>query len=232
METNPLDTNQMDTNQQAVTSEQTSDWFITDTLRGEGSRPDWLEPKYKSIESQAKAYKEVRKQLGAMTGAPESYNLDNYKETLDIDNPHLKEFLGYARDNKLSQEAVDRTLKSFVDYASDFIPDERAEAEKIGPERLARVQSWAKNTLSEQALNALDRLPIREDIVGLLDELRTLKTEPSLPNALQAQSHAPRAATKAEILQELRDNYQKYETNPHYRQDLEARLASAVESGR
>src|SRR5205809_15380 len=83
--------------------------YLAEGIPGQGSRPDYLDDKFSNLAEQAKAYKEVRKALGAQTGAPESYDFGEYKDILDLNNDHLKDYLNYARENRLSQDAFSRT---------------------------------------------------------------------------------------------------------------------------
>ena len=60
-----------------------NEWYLDEGIVGQGNRPEYLEPKYKSVVEQAKAYKEARKALGAMSGAPETYDLSAFDEFID-----------------------------------------------------------------------------------------------------------------------------------------------------
>ena len=65
-----------------VHQHQEPSWYLMEGIPGQGDRPDFLEPKYKTMAEQAKAYKELQKALGATNGAPDDYDFGEYKESL------------------------------------------------------------------------------------------------------------------------------------------------------
>ena len=225
---NPTDAHPV---QEGIAAAEMGAWYLTDTLVGQGPRPDYLEPKYRSVEAQAKAYKETRQALGAMSGAPENYDLSEVQDYIDPSNSHIQEFLSYAKENKLSQDAVGRFLKTFVDYGTSFLPNEEEEIAKVGPNTVDQVRNWAKNTLSPKALAALDKIPVSAEIFEALNEIRQMSgRSPMLPTG---QQHAEtfKAPTLDEVKSELRNNYDRYQKDEIYRKDLDQRFTALVEKG-
>jgi hypothetical protein len=207
-------------------------WYIDEGVPGTGPRPDYLQPKYKSLAEQAKAYPELRKSLGAMTGAPDQYSLDDFATDIDVNSPHLKGFLDYAKQNRFSQEAVSTTLKSLVDYEKSMMPDENAEMEKLGPEGQKKrgiIDQWAKNSLSPDAQKVYDILPKSAEVLTFMDELRQ-KSIASSSNPPSSTSHNTpfKPLTEAEVRQEMRDNYEKYQSNPGYREEIRRKLEQCL----
>ena len=208
-------------------------WWVDEGMAGQGPRPDYLQPKYKSLAEQAKAYNEARKSLAAMTGAPDSYALDDFKDHIDIESPPLQEFLKYAREQRFNQEAVATTVKHIIDYEKRKVPDENEEMAKLGtdgPKKRGIVDQWAKNTLSKESQDAYEALPKTADVIKFMDELRQKSiasmSNPPAANGASTQNFKP--MNEAEIRQEMRDNYEKYQNSPQYREEIRRKLEQVL----
>lgn len=225
-----LDTNQPSTPSEPVNAPEAA-WYLYEGVPGPGEKPEWLDSKYKNAAEQAKAYKEARKALGAMAGAPEEYNLDAYKEHLDLENQHLRDFLCYAKDNKFTQDALDKSIKTFLDYSNDYVEEPPAPFERADKETEDRVVNWAKANLPQSVQDALGKLPADKNLVTGLEEMRKKMTSQNNNLPIGNQEVNNQAPTEASLRQELRDNYKKYTENEIYRKDFEARLAKVVGQG-
>jgi hypothetical protein len=210
-------------------------WYIDEGVPGSGPRPDYLQPHFKSLAEQARSYPELRKALGAQSGAPEKYDVTEFEKEVELTNPHLQEFLTYAKENKFSQEAVSRTLKSLVQYENSYMPDETAEVAKLGPDgekRRAVIEQWAKNTLTPDSHKVFAGIPKTADVLKFMDEMRqkamTSSSNPPIPSDHQTPLSI---ITEADVRQEMRDNYDKYLNNPKYREEIERKLKVAVGEG-
>lgn len=208
---------------------QSDSWYLTEGVPGQGPRPDFLEPKYKTVAEQAKAYKEARKALGALSGAPEAYDLGEYTQVLDPEHPALQDFMKYAKENRFSNDAVTKIAETFAKYQESQEPDLTAELEKLGPqgkEKVEVVNNWAKNNLSEKAFTALSQMPQTAETVELMDEIRQmyLRGRGTIPTA---QDHAAsfKADSEAAIRSEMNQNRDRYYTDPVYRAEISRRLA-------
>lgn len=232
--------NYMDTNQDATIkspldeSQAIASWFITDALPGSGNRPEWLESKYKSVEDQAKGYKEIRKAMGARSGAPEKYDLGEYNQYFDVSaDEDLSGFLTYCKDNHLSQDAVHKVFDTFVNYAKKQVPDENVELEKIGSEKYERLQNWAMSNLSEKSRDAFKKYPLDAELVDAMEEIRMMHSNNQghmnkMPTGNEQPGANRNPSSVEDITKELRENFDKYNSNADYRKDLEARLIKAV----
>lgn len=159
------------------------EWFILEGQAGEGDRPEYLAPKYNSIEDQAKAYTELEKRLGAHTGAPEEYALsipealakDSEGNELSVDDfynledPYLKGFMSKAKECGLSQEAFTAIHHMYIEAEHQGIEEDRAEAMKLlgdtGNERLSRIAKWGKANLTEDDYQLMFNL-VQQDSRG------------------------------------------------------------------
>ena len=217
--------------EQVITTDRASDhikdssqWYLAEGVPGQGSRPDYLDDKFSNLAEQAKAYKEVRKALGAQTGAPESYDFGEFKEHLDLDNTHLKDFLNYARENRLSQDAFSRTIKTFVEYDRSRAPNLDEEIAKLGPDgakRIETIQTWASNNLSDKSLETIGKIGTRADVIEFLDELRQYQHHNAtvLPTSEGAASGF-KPLTKAEVTEKMIANYPQYLKDSRYRAEI------------
>jgi hypothetical protein len=207
-------------------------WHYADGIPGQGERPDYLESKYKSVAEQARAYKEAQKLLGAQGGAPESYDFKELQEHIDQDNPHIQEFITYAKENKFSQDAFSKSLKTFVKYEQSKLPNVDAEIAKLGVngmEKVNTVTNWIKNNLTPEAAKALEKLPVKAEVINMLDELRQrqVSMQTKIPAGEKtAQSFTP--LTVAEVEAEMLQNYSRYQNDPGYRAQITAKFEQAV----
>jgi hypothetical protein len=214
------------------TTSESATWYIREGVPGAGPKPDFLEDKYPTMEHQARAYKDVRKALGAMTGAPEQYDLSEYQDFVDTSNPHMDAFLKFAKDSKLSQDAVKTTVKSFVEYSKSNQPDIQKELERLGPDgqrKIEVVNNWAKSTLSPKSFEALSSVPQTADVVLLMDELRQLQVAGRSQIAdpvLHAESFRP--LTVEEVRAEMSANRDKYLNDKNYRAEIQRKLQQVL----
>jgi hypothetical protein len=208
-----------------------NEWYYVEGIPGSGPRPDYLESKYKSIADQAKAYKEARSELGRLHGSvPEQYDVSDHQDWIDPTNPHLKGFLDFAKDKKLSQEVVSKAMGTLVEYEKSMMPDTTLDAES--QKKMGIVENWAKNTFSPEGIRAFEILPKTKEIVGMLDEMRQ-KEYANRSKAPTSMDHASsfKVQTEAEIRTEMREQGAKYINDSAYRADVARRLAQVLGEG-
>lgn len=210
-------------------SEQVETWYLDENIPGSGERPDYLEGKYKSVAAQAKAYKEARSALGALSGAPDAYNLDGFKDHLQIDSPAIKNFTEYAKGNRINQDAIEKFLNTMVDYENSQIPDIKDELSKLegGEQRYNTVQTWAKNTLSQSAYETFDIIPKTAQTIAFFDELRQKEASARRTGGEGLSAAHEKPVTMSDLKAELNANYKRYQTDNHYRANLENRMRLA-----
>jgi hypothetical protein len=206
-------------------------WYLDEGKPGEGARPEYLRPKYNSVAAQAKAYTELEKRFGE---APENYDLGPYTEHVDVNNKHLKEFMGHAKEHRLTQDAFTKMIGSFVDYDKSMQVDINAEIAKLGadgPNKVKVVQQWAKNTLSPEQFKAMDGLPQTAEMVNIMDELRQrmMSMSAKTPNDNGGSNFKP--ITEAEVRAEIRSNPDKYLNDAAFRKQINEKLQLAVGKG-
>lgn len=206
-------------------------WYWDEGVPGSGERPEWLKPKYKKVVDQAKGYNEIEKMVGQPVQVPDDYDLKDFGEILDLENPAIADLKAKAKDLKLSQDHVKTLVDSFANYHKSMLPDTDAEIAKLGEHanvRINTVNTWASNHLSDKALETLGAISNTAAVVELMDEIRQLhlQTASKVPHG-----HAP---VKAEVLTpqsvqaEIVQNYERYKADPAYRREMSAKMARAV----
>lgn len=207
-------------------------WYYADELPGKGDRPDWLSSKYKTLEDQAKAYKELEKKFGEV---PEDYDLSKSK-FIDPDYAPFEDLKKFAKEKRIPQEFIDKTLETFDKYMDEFTIDFTEETKKLGEnanERLTVLDNWTKANLSKDSYEALNSSLKTAEAFKALEEIRgkMMSNATQIPNGNDGGSAAT-AATLTEIQNELMNpaNLAKYKTDPVYRKDYAARLENASKS--
>ena len=167
------------------------------------AKPDWLADKFWNPDLKAprteilgKAYNELE---GKMRGkeedlresiraemrssAPDSYKVnlsedlkipDNVDLNFSDDDPLVKWFFGFAKDQGMSQETVDKALNEYVGIELAGMTDIAAEIEKLGDhgqDRMLRVHNWLESKLSDDQFKAMNPLLNSSDSVEALEVL-------------------------------------------------------------
>jgi hypothetical protein len=204
-------------------------WYLDENIPGAGARPEFLESKYKSVAAQAKAYKEARTALGGLSGAPDAYDFSNYQERVQVDNPAIKNFAEYAKNNRINQDAFNKVLDTLADYENSQIPDLKAELAKLdgGEQRFNTVETWAKNNLSQSAYEIFDVIPKTAQTIAFFDEIRQREASARQTGGHNLQNQAEKPVTMSDLKAELRANYRKNQDDPNYRQQRENRMRLA-----
>lgn len=175
------------------------EWFLIENMKGDGERPAWLKSKYKSVEAQAKAYDELEKRFGGLSGAPEAYNY----EGTDIESIGLeptsdvtKNFESIAKQLNLNQESFTKIFNYFANEVAPAISEgenisavnvekERAKLGSEGMKRAQQVRGWLENKLSESDFKAIKGTIVTADAVNAYYNLINKVTAgilPTLPN--------------------------------------------------
>jgi hypothetical protein len=212
-------------------------WYVDEGVPGMGARPEYLEEKYGYVMAkQAKAYKDAQKLLGTLRPAPEEYDFGEQQEYIDKENHHIKNFILYAKENKIQQETFGKVINTLVEYDKSKQPNTSDEIAKLGSDGIQKIntlQNWIKNNLTPESAKALEKLPVRAEVVLMLDEVRQLhmNTLAKIPADTQ-KGPAFSPISKAEIEAEMFANYPKYQNDPAYRAQITAKFAQLMSSGK
>ena len=205
-------------------------WYFDENIPGSGDRPEYLEPKYKSVAEQAKAYKEARKALGALSGAPDSYNLDPYAQHIQLDNPAIKNLTEYAKANRINQDAMDKFVNTLKEYEESQIPNLSEELAKLdgGAQRYDTVTQWAKNTMSQSDFEVFEAIPKTAETIGFFDSLRQKEATMRQTGSMSNNHTQEKPVTLNDLKSEMRANYKRYTEDSQYRANLENRMKLAA----
>jgi len=188
-----------------------SGWKWSEKFEGEGEKPEWLRKDFKTVEAQAKAYNDLVKKFGALTGAPESYdfkNVENSKYHVHSEAENSKEFAKIAKEMNLSQSGFEKILKFFNEKVAPTFKnsgspsiDSKAEIAKLGDggvDKIKTLDTWLKNTQKENYQVLRNMMRSAEEINALWS-LRRLTiasdtsestTSPSIGSQSKADRHA------------------------------------------
>jgi len=210
-----------------------TEWFVRDGVKGEGDRPEWLLKKYGyNLEKQAQALPHAEKMIGSTQGAPEEYDFGQYKESFDLADPNIQEFIQFSKINRLSQDVFSKAIDTFVKYAQARTPDHSKELEKLGPDGAQKIQTvtlWAQNNLSPKSLATLSEICDTADVVEFLDEIRQYqyhqRSQPPIGSVVP-NSFTP--LTKAQVESEMASNYSRYCNDKAYRDEIAKKFEQAV----
>lgn len=206
-------------------------WFWDEGRPGEGARPEWLEPQYKSVADKARAHTELKKKLVAGEGkAPDNYDFADYKEKLDTANPHLQKFMETARQNHLSQDTFKEMIGTLYEYEQSKLPNIDAEIAKLGPNANAIIETnrrWAANHLSQEACDTLGNIGNTAEAIKLMDEIRQVSLSmtsqpPGSSSAGEGFVQLTQADWEAELA--VPTNASRYLNDAKYRQEMQNKL--------
>ncbi len=220
--------------QEPVPAPTSDDWFFMDGVKGTGQRPDYFEPKYKTLADQAKAYKELASKLGMK--APENYDMSKYSDKIDTSNEHVLGLLTFAKEKNLAQEVIEGIFDTYSKVVDSSKIDYAKEIEKLGAggrQKIETVAQWAANTLSEGAIATINRMGHTAEFINLLDEMRQFHSyanQSAQPPGVTASPGLFKVETVPEIEKELLvpANSKRYLDDEGYRDEIHSRLQRAT----
>lgn len=201
-------------------------WFIDEGVAGIGSRPAWLNEKFKTVADLAKSYSELEKKVGTV---PDDYDFSKSK-FIDPDYVPFQELKQFGKEKRVPQEFMDKMLESMDKYMDEFSTDPEEEMKKLGDnarDRIKTLDNWAKANLSNDSYEALTSNLKNAESIKALEELRgrMMSGTPQVPNGNDGAVH--NSATLDDVKLELSNNLGKYKSDPVYRKDIQTRLEVA-----
>lgn len=207
------------------------EWYLREGIKGEGDKPEWFnDKKYKTIEDQAKAQRELEKRFGAFTGAPENYELKLpvgedgqplVEGEFDTDHPILKQFMADAKEMGLSQDGFERILGMFATYEAQANSiDVAAQKEQIGKDADSRIKSlaqWGGANLSPDEYNVFKGMTATADQFKVLEKLVQKSRPAQVPrgDTVNSDGMTPDKLREMKFAKDANGN-RKTETDPDY----------------
>jgi hypothetical protein len=203
-------------------------WHWDDNTPGTGDRPDWLQPKFKSVAEAAKSFNELEKLKGS---APQAYDYAAGESWIEPDYEPFIEMAEFAKKNHVPQVVMDKFLDSVGKYLDEFKVDINEEKQKLGAnasERLKTLNNWAQSNLSQKSFEALTAGMRTAEAIEALEEIRNKMLGQSSMVPGGNESVATGGMTMEEYRSELNANFNKYKTDAHYRKEMMRKLESIV----
>ena len=203
-------------------------WFYDENTPGTGDRPEWLQPKFKSVAEAAKSFNELEKKFGKFKGAPESYDLtieDMPDFKFEEGDPVLAEFLDMAKESNASQDFVSKALAHYVKAQNFYAPDPQEEIQKIGVNakaEIAQLNEWASQRLDKNEYETFKGMVTTAEAFKVLQKLRRVAT--STPEVAVTNGHSPnnsKGITERQLLDMIADP--KYSSDPLFRAEVDAK---------
>lgn len=203
-------------------------WYWDEHTPGHGDRPQFLPEKYKSVADVAKAYKELESRLGT---APKEYDFSKGQSWIEEDYEPFVEMAEFAKSKHVPQEVMDKFLGSVGSYLDEFKTDINEEKARLGENATARLQTlnnWAKSNLSEKSFMALSAGMRTADAIEALEEIRSKMLGQSTMVPGSNAGVISGGITIEEYRSELHANYEKYKSDPAFRDSMKRKLESIV----
>lgn len=203
---------------------------------------DLIIDKYKNKEDpiyeQLKGYSELHREFSKLSAnlSPESYtlpDLTNKGFQFDEENPVLKSFKNFAKENKISQEVFNGLLDIYVDLELGKMPNRENEYKQLGPDaqdKVNRLDKWLSESLPSDLYNEAKPLLSKASYVKAFDSLRDqiLNSDRTIPDENQRKQYVAPQLTKQQISNEIISNYEKFKSDPNYRDEMRRKLESAL----
>jgi hypothetical protein len=204
-------------------------------------KPEFLEDKFwdpkegVKVEDLNNSYQELQKQFSmGKHKAPKEYDLGVF-EGIDVENdPLAQEFVGWANENKPTQEAFDKLVGKFRELAdaqedSDSI-DVEAETAKLGPNAtqiINGIKQWGQGLVSkgvwgEDDFEEFKVFAATANGINTLNKIRKYYGEQQIPTATVEMDGMP---SQDELYEMVADP--KYRTDPAFRRKVEEQFSRA-----
>lgn len=133
-----------------VTTEVTTEEGAETTEQADTEAKLWA-GKYKTEDELEKGYKNLESRFGAFKGSPEEYELG---EDIDADDEMVKYTQAWAKDNQMSNEALNDLIGGFSDYREGIEKRNlEAEIKQLGDnanQRINDLVKWGKGAFEDK----------------------------------------------------------------------------------
>lgn len=203
-------------------------WFYADNMPGEGERPEFLQPKFKSVAEQAKSYTELEKKFGGFKGAPENYEVTLPEElqgkvNINPEDGLYKTFAEIAKKSNMNNETFNEIVSSYAKQISEQQQvNLQEELKKVGEnagQRLGNLKRWAENNLNENELSIFHSLTTSADAVLLFEKIKGMTSEAIAPIS---GTSAGKGVSMPDIMELMKDP--RYAENASYREEVRRKI--------
>lgn len=170
-------TTQTDT---ATTETANPSWYFSEPkddfqgIAGNGDVPEWfVADKYKSVEQQAKAYKDASKLLGGFSGSPEKYELPSEVASRAQDAELLGILDSVGRTYNMNNEAYTELVTKYTEHQEKqqqvFQQQQLAQLGENAKERISHVQDWVNANVPQELVPKLVNMATTADSVEMIE---------------------------------------------------------------
>ena len=206
-------------------------WFYADGVAGTGDKPEFMLDKFKTLDAQAKGYKELESRFGSFTGAPEAYEVsisDELKEAgFDVpeDDLMMQEAQKFAKDLNMNQEGFGKMVEMYgmVKLAENKAIEEHTASElkalgDNGTTRINNLSAWGKANLSSDLYEGFEGLATTALGVQALERLVAM-TRSAPVNPATASAPAGVSSEELRAMQFEKDEHgnRKLQTDPEFK---------------
>lgn len=143
-------------------------------IAGNGDVPEWfVADKYKSVEQQAKAYKDASKLLGGFSGAPEKYELPSEVANRAQDTELLGILDEVGRTYNMNNEAYTELVTKYTEFQEKqqqvFQQQQLAQLGENAKERISHVQDWVNANVPQELVPKLVNMATTADSVEMIE---------------------------------------------------------------
>jgi len=218
-------------------------------VKGTGPIPDWYNAtKYKSVDEQAKAQRELEKRFGAFTGAPKDgkYTFkmpEGIEGEFDQEDPKFVAFNKWAVDNHLSQEGYQAILGMYAENLAALTPNFDDIKKSMGDkadERIAAAAQWAKANLDNagyESFRAATSGSNAAEVFAVVEAVINKTRQVALPKPGDADptktALSPQATVDAMMKEKMPDGKLRFFEDAAFRADVERRrveIAAAAQA--
>lgn len=169
-----------------ATNEATTEEVVTDDGKDTGTSIGYLDGKYKSVTELENGYKELqssytkktqeyKETMGAFSGAPEQYELE---DGLTVD----ENLINWAKEHKFTNEALNDFVKLQTEMQQKQLEEyTQSEVKKLGKnakERIKNASDWARANLGEQFAEALNNQFVGAMSIEAIEKMMQISKNP------------------------------------------------------
>jgi hypothetical protein len=222
--------------QQADTEPSIDDLTIaTEDEEVDFERPEWYPEKFwgddgPDLENLAKSYGELQKKFSqGKHKAPDDYDIKIFSDaSVEVGDPLLETFVGWSKENNISQAAFEDLGKQFIEMAGDVEQEERISAEEeykmLGANADATIKSmtdWAsglvrKGVWGEDDFEEFKIMGGTAQGLRALQKIRSYYGDQTVPVNVGVPEGAP---SKEELTSMVSDP--RYQSDPAFRAKVE-----------
>ena len=216
-----------------ATTEATTEVEAT-TVDSEGnsqSETTYYNGKFKSVSDLEKSYGELQstfsKKLGAFTGSPEEYTLNEGIEVTDG-------VMEFAKNNQFSNDALNGLAEAYqTDQQAQrdaYMSEQRELLGKDADTRLTNVQDWARANLGEDAMDVFSGMITTAKSVEMFEKIAKMQTGTS-PAPSKPTVSVDRDSLNAMRFAKDEFGNRRISSDPQYRAKVDGMTAEFIANG-